>query len=133
MEQLGRELAPVIDQLWPAYEKAVAHAGISGKVWGTELVFGGWSTQAERLVATAYAKCDSKTKTLVQPLQGGLASPGEPFQGRADSFEPHSVLQASRLQAEWLNKAAGRQVAGGRAIAATLERGRSSIQDVGEL
>ncbi|MBK0053080.1 hypothetical protein [Stenotrophomonas sp. S39] len=133
MEQLGRELAPVIDQLWPAYEKAAADAGISAKVWGTELVFGGWSTQAERLVATAYAKHDSKTKTLVQPLQGGLASPGEPLQGRADSFEPHSVLQASRLQAEWLNKAAGRQVAGGRAIAATLVRGRSSIQDLGEL
>ncbi len=43
MEQLGRELGLVIDQLWPAYEKAALEAGVARSAIGTELVFGGWS------------------------------------------------------------------------------------------
>ncbi|WP_313141541.1 hypothetical protein [Stenotrophomonas sp.] len=38
MEQLGRELGLVIDQLWPAYERAVLEAGVARSVIGTELV-----------------------------------------------------------------------------------------------
>lgn len=78
MEQLGRELGLVIDQLWPAYEKAALEAGVARSAIGTELVFGGWSPHAGRMGATAYAKSVSGELTRVQPLGGGLASPGAP-------------------------------------------------------
>lgn len=43
MEQLGKELGLVVDQLWPAYEKAVREAGMAAEAIGTELVLGGCS------------------------------------------------------------------------------------------
>lgn len=133
MEQFGRELGLVIDQLWPSYEKAALEAGMAVEAIGTELVLGGWSPQAGRMVATAYAKSTSGEPARVQPLVGGLASPGEPLQGRKDSFELEDVLEAGRLQAEWLNKASGRQVAGGRMLAVSLSKGQASIRDLGAL
>lgn len=133
MEQLGRELGLVVDQLWPAYEKAARGAGMAAEAIGTELVLGGWSPQAGRMVATAYAKSVSGEPARVQPLVGGLASPGDPLQGREDSFDPEDVLEAGRLQAEWLNRASGRQVAGGRLLVAALRQGQASIQDLGEV
>lgn len=131
MEQLGRELGLVVDQLWPAYEKAAREAGIASEAIGTELVLGGWSPKAGRMMATAYAKSVSGEPARVQLLVGGLASPGEPLQGSKDSFDPEDVLEAGRLQAEWLNRASGRQVAGGRLLVAALRRGQASIQDLG--
>jgi hypothetical protein len=133
MEQLGRELGLVVDQLWPAYEKAAQDAGIGRSEMGTELVLGGWSPQANRMVATAYAKSVSEEPTRVQRLEGGLASPGEPLRGRPDSFAPEDVLTAGRIQAAWLNKVSGRQVAGGRLLATVLRKGESFIRDLGEV
>ncbi|HHA2589853.1 TPA: hypothetical protein ACOEA0_000651 [Stenotrophomonas maltophilia] len=133
MEQLARELGLVIDQLWPAYERAALEAKIAPSAIGTELVLGGWSPQANRMVATAYAKSVSEAPARVQPLLGGLASPGEPLRGGPDSFASEDVLAAGRIQAAWLNKASGRQVAGGRLLAAVLKKGESFIQDLGEI
>ncbi len=133
MEQLSRELGLVVDQLWPAYEKAALEAGIARSMIGTELVLGGWSPQAGRMVATAYAKSVSGEPTRVQPLAGGLASPGDPLEGRSDSFDPTDVLVAGRLQAAWLNGQVGRKVAGGRLLAAVLRQGQVVVQDVGAI
>lgn len=133
MEQLGRELGLVVDQLWPAYEKAAREAGMAAEAIGTELVLGGWSPQAGRMVATAYAKSVSVEPTRVQSLVGGLASPGDPLRGRKDSFDPENVLEAGRLQADWLNRKSGRQVAGGRLLVAALRQGHASIQDLGDV
>ncbi|MBK0052673.1 hypothetical protein [Stenotrophomonas sp. S39] len=133
IEQLGRELGLVIDQLWPAYEKAAREAGMDAEAMGTELVLGGWSPQAGHMEATAYAKTAGREFTWVQPLVGGVASPGEPLQGRSDSFEPGDILEAGRHQAQWLNKAIGRRVAGGRLLAASLRRGHASIEDLGPI
>ncbi|MBK0054349.1 hypothetical protein [Stenotrophomonas sp. S39] len=131
MEQLGRELGLVVDQLWPAYEKAALEAGMAPSVIGTELVLGGWSPQARRMVATAYAKSVSGEPARVQQLAGGLASPGDPLEGRGDSFDPKDVLVAGRLQAAWLNDRVGRKVAGGRLLAAVLRQGQAVVQDLG--
>ncbi len=133
MEQLSKELGLVVDQLWPAYESAAIDAGIPVDALGSELVLGGWSHRAGRMVATAYAKSRSSAPTRVQPLVGGMASPGEPLQGRADSFLPKEVLQASQIQAAWLNKAVGREVAGGHVLIAVLRQGQAVIQDLGPI
>ncbi|MBN4953755.1 hypothetical protein JY431_05965 [Stenotrophomonas maltophilia] len=131
MEQLGKELGLVVDQLWPAYERAALDAGIPREALGTELVLGGWSPRAGRMVATAYAKSDSGTAAVVQPLAGGLASPGEPLQGRPGSFAPEALLAAGRAQSVWLNERAGRLVAGGRLLVASLKSTQALISDLG--
>ncbi|WP_383697244.1 hypothetical protein, partial [Streptomyces sp. NPDC056465] len=133
MEQLAKELTLVIDQLWPEYEKAALEAGLSRQTLGTELVLGGWCPRAGRMIATAYAKSNSTAATVVQPLVGGLASPGEPLRAMPDSFAADAVIEAGRIQAAWLNSAAGRQVAGGRLLAIDLRQGRSVVQDLGQL
>jgi len=133
MEQLSRELGLVIDQLWPGYERAALEAGIQPNALGSEMVLGGWSPRAGGIVATAYAKQSSATPAVVLQLEGGLASPGEPLQGRADSFSPDAVLQSSRIQAAWLNKTTGRQVAGGHVLAAVLREGQTVIHDLGSI
>lgn len=131
MEQLGKELGLVVDQLWPGYEKAAREAGMAAEAIGTELVPGGWSPQAGRMVATAYARTVGGELTRVQPLVGGLALPGDPIQGRAASFDAPDVLAAGGLQAERLNNIAGRSLAGGRLLAAVLRQRQSSVQDLG--
>jgi len=133
MEQLSSELGLVVDQLWPNYEKAAAEAGLPLDQLGTELVLGGWSPKNGRMMATAYAKIDSSRPPVVQPLDGGLASPGEPLVGRPDSLAPEDVLAAGRIQAAWLNKQVGRQVAGGRLLAAALREGQAVVQDLGPI
>ncbi|HEL3005862.1 TPA: hypothetical protein UM358_000449 [Stenotrophomonas maltophilia] len=133
MEQLSAELGLVVDQLWPNYEKAAAEAGLPLDQLGTELVLGGWSPKNGRMMATAYAKSDSSRPSVVQPLDGGLASPGEPLVGRPDSFAPEDVFAAGRIQAAWLNKQIGRQVAGGRLLAAGLREGQAVVQDLGPI
>lgn len=133
MEQLSSELGLVVDQLWPNYEKAAAEAGLPLDQLGTELVLGGWSPKNGRMMSTAYAKSDSSRPSVVQPLDGGLASPGEPLVGRPDSLAPEDVLAAGRIQAAWLNKQVGRQVAGGRLLAAALREGQAVVQDLGPI
>ncbi|MGE8252744.1 MAG: hypothetical protein ACN6RE_08785 [Stenotrophomonas sepilia] len=131
MEQLSAELGLVVDQLWPDYEKAAVEAGLPREQLGTELVLGGWSPKNGRMMATAYAKSDSSRPSVVQPLDGGLASPGAPLVGRSDSLALEDVFAAGRIQAAWLNKQVGRQVAGGRVLAAVLRNGQAVIQDLG--
>ncbi|MBN5150092.1 hypothetical protein JY458_03830 [Stenotrophomonas maltophilia] len=133
MEQLSAELGLVVDQLWPNYEKAAAEAGLPLDQLGAELVLGGWSPKNGRMMATAYAKSDSSRPSVVQPLDGGLASPGEPLVGRPDSLAPEDVFAAGRIQAAWLNKQVGRQVAGGRLLAAVLREGQAVVQDLGSI
>ena len=133
MEQLSAELGLLVDQLWPNYVRAAAEARLPVEKLGTELVLGGWSPQRGRMVATAYAKSDSSRPTIVQPLDGGLASPGEPLAGRPDSFAPAEVLAAGKIQAAWLNARMGRQVAGGRLLATVLREGQAVTQDLGPI
>lgn len=133
MEQLVRELGLVIDQIWPAYERAALEAGLSKSMLHTELVLGGWSPEGKRFMATAYAKSDIERQTEVLPLVGGMASPGEPLAGRKDSFDPADVLAAGRLQAAWLNNRVGRTVAGGRLLMANLTLSSTIILDLGTI
>ncbi|AWH29587.1 hypothetical protein [Stenotrophomonas sp. YAU14A_MKIMI4_1] len=133
MEQLMRELGLVIDRLWPDYERAALDAGLPPSLLHTELVLGGWSPASGRFEATAYAKSEGGNPAVVQPLAGGIASPGEPLEGRSDSFELSDVFSAARLQAAWLNKRVGRRVAGGNLLVAILGKGRAEVIDLGEL
>ena len=133
MEQLMAEYGLVIEKLWPEYIVAADRAGIPRDVLHTELVLGGWSPKNGRMMATAYAKSAIGRPVIVQALQGGLASPGEPLRGKPDSFEPEAVLAAGRLQADHENRENGRVVAGGRLLAATLRRNQSLIADLGPL
>lgn len=133
LAQVMREMAPLIDQLWPAYEAAATHAGISKDRLCTELVLGGWAYERGQMAAWAYAKDATGQPAIAQPLSGGLASPGEPLRGRPDSFAAPDVLAAARLQAEYLNTQEGRVVAGGRLIAATLTAGQATISDLGPI
>ncbi len=133
MEQLMGELGLVMDHLWPNYLQAAAEAGMSRGTLHSELVLGGWSPKNGRMMATAYAKDAGSGPARVQPLEGGVASPGEPLRGRADSFELDAVLEAGRLQAAYLNKSVGRTVAGGRMLVAVLVKGQATISDMGPL
>lgn len=69
----------MVDQLWPSYEKAAAEAGSPIEQLGTELVFGGWSSKNDRMMATACAKSGSQRPCVVQPIVGQPASPSEPL------------------------------------------------------
>lgn len=133
MEQLSAELGLVLDQLWPNYVRAAAEARLPIDHLGTELVLGGWSPRNGRMMATAYAKNDSTRPAIVQCLDGGLASPGEPLAGRPESFAPADVLAAGKIQATWLNARVGRQVAGGRLLATLLRDGQAVTQDLGAI
>ena len=73
-------------------------------------------------MATAYAKSDIALPAKVQPLVGGVALLGEPFEGRADSFDPADFLDASRLQECWLNVWVGKKVAGSWRRASSMHR-----------
>jgi hypothetical protein len=133
VEQLMKEPGLVIDKLWLSYERAAIDAGLPKQSLGAELVLGGWSPKSGRMVATAYAKNDSTTPAIVQQLDGGLASPGEPLRGRPDSFASEDVLAAARLQANYLNEETGRQVAGGRLLIGLLQQGHAVMKDLGAI
>lgn len=85
------------------------------------------------MMATAYAKSSNDRPAIVQPLDGGLASPGEPLVGRPDSFDPADVLASGKIQAAWLNGQVGRKVAGGRLLATVLRENQAVIQDLGQI
>lgn len=78
IEQLMAGLGLVMDQLWPNFQKAVAEAGLPIEKLGSEIILAGWSSKTGRMMATAYAKSDSHTPAIVQPVTGQLASPGGP-------------------------------------------------------
>ncbi|QHB72518.1 hypothetical protein [Stenotrophomonas sp. 364] len=99
----------------------------------SELVLGGWSPKNGRMKATAYAKDAGGGPARVQPLEGGVASPGEQLRGHSDSFELDAVLEAGRLQAAYLNKSVGRIVAGGRLLVADLRKGEATSTDLAEV
>jgi hypothetical protein len=69
----------------------------------------------------------------VQPLDGGLASPGEPLRGLPAVFGRAAILDAGRLQAKFLNETAGRTLAGGRLLALTLTQRCGGLTDLGEI
>ncbi|PZT29719.1 hypothetical protein A7X88_00170 [Stenotrophomonas maltophilia] len=133
MEQLSAELGLVVDQLWPDYERAAAEAGLPLEQLGTELVLGGWSPKNDRMMATAYAKSDSQRLTVVQPIVGQLASPGEPLQAVTPSMAQTDLMAHARLQARYLNAQMGRQVAGGRLLAGFLQKGQAVVKDLGPI
>lgn len=133
MEQLSTELSLVIDQLWPNYEKAVAEAGLPREQLGTELVLGGWSPKSGRMMATAYAKSDSQRLTVVQPIMGQLASPGEPLREATPSMVQVDLMAHARLQAGYLNERMGRQVAGGRLLVGFLQKSQAVLKDLGTI
>ncbi|NGM53613.1 hypothetical protein G5C63_04710 [Stenotrophomonas pavanii] len=133
MEQLSAELGLVVDQLWPNYEKAAAEAGLPLAQLGTELMLGGWSPENGRMMATGYAKSDSQRPCMVQAIGGQLASPGEPLHAVTPSMAQADVTAHARLQAGYLNEQMGREVAGGRLLAAFLQKGQAVIKDLGEL
>jgi hypothetical protein len=133
MEQLMAEMGLVIEKLWPEYIVAAARAGIPSDVLHTELVLGGWSPKNGRMMATAYAKSANGGPVTVQPLEGGLASPGEPLRDQRASFELAAVREAGQRQVSYLNQLAERQVAGGRLLACMLVPGRAEISDLGGL
>lgn len=85
------------------------------------------------MVATAYAKSDSSRRTVVQPLDCGLAAPGKPLAGRPDSFAAADLLAAGKSQAAWLNNQEGRQVAGGRLLAGFLQKNQAVVKDLGAI
>lgn len=131
MEQLSSELGLVIDQLWPNYENAVAEAGLPHEQLGTELVLGGWSPKNGRMMATAYAKSDSQRLTVVRPIVGQLASPGEPLRAATPSMVQVDLIAHARLQAGYLNEQMGRQVAGGQLLVGFLQKGQAVLKDLG--
>lgn len=102
---------PAVEQLWPNYVAAADRAGIPREQLHTEIVLGGWSPKNGRMMATAYAKSANGVAVTVQPLDEGLASPGDPLRGRPASFGMAAVLEAGRLQVEYLNRASDRLVA----------------------
>ncbi|HEL3840465.1 TPA: hypothetical protein UMY98_000332 [Stenotrophomonas maltophilia] len=133
IEQVTVELGGVIDRLWPDYERAANAAGIDRQHLHTELVLGGWEPRRGSMIATAFAKSNSAIPAIVQPLDGGLASPGEPLRGWQDSFDLEAVLSAGKIQAWWLSGSVGRKVAGGRLLATVVREGYTVVHDLGDL
>lgn len=133
MEQLSAELGLVVDQLWLNYEKAAAEAGLPRDQLGTELVLGGWSPTNGRMMATVYAKSDSQRPCVVQAIRGQLASPSEPLQAVTPSMAQADLMAHARLQASYLNKQMGRNVAGGRLLAGYLQEGQAVVKDLGAI
>ncbi|MGL4691192.1 MAG: hypothetical protein ACRCWE_03630 [Stenotrophomonas maltophilia] len=131
IEQVMREVGPVMDQLWPNYVQAIRDAKLDLGQLQAEIVIVGWSTAQGRIVGSAYAKSVVEQPTHVAELVGGIAAPGQPLRGLPDSFHPDAILAAGRRQAEYVNAEEGRHVAGGRIITAFLQRGEAIVRDLG--
>lgn len=133
IEKLSAEMGSVMDQLWLNYEKAAAEAGLPIEQLGTEIILGGWSSRGGRMMATAYAKSDSRRATAVQPIGGQFASPSDPLKGVAPSMLQSDLMTAGRLQANYLNEQMGRQVAGGGLLIGFLQQGQAVMKDLGPI
>ncbi|MNV19122.1 hypothetical protein D3C71_1099730 [compost metagenome] len=131
IEQIMREVGPVMDQLWPNYVQAARDAKLDLDQLQAEIVIVGWSKAQGRIVGSAYAKSVVEQPTRVAELVGGIAAPGQPLRDLPDSFHPDAILAAGRRQAEYVNAEEGRHVAGGRIIAAFLQRGEAIVRDLG--
>lgn len=131
IEQIMREVGPVMDQLWPNYVQAARDAKMDLAQLQAEIVVVGWSKAQDRIVGTAYAKSDVEHHARVAALVGGIAAPGQPLRDLPDSFHPDAIVAAGRRQAEYVNAEEGRHVAGGRIIAAFLQRGEVIVRDLG--
>ncbi len=91
MEQLGRELGLVVDQLWPSYERAALDASIPREALGTELVLGGghpargaWWPPPMRKATVAWPRWSSRLSVGLHLLgshcrEGPTASRRTPF------------------------------------------------------
>ena len=131
IEQLMSELGLVMDQLWPNFQKAVAEAGLPIERLGSEIILGGWSPKAGRMMVTAYAKSDSHTPAIVQPVTGQLASPGEPIHNIAPSMAQAGLLAAGKLQLAFLHQGRSGPAGSNRMLAAVLKQGQAVIHDLG--
>lgn len=131
IEQIMREVGPVMDQLWPNYVQAARDAKLDLDQLQAEIVIVGWSKAQGRIVGSAYAKSVVEQPTRVAELVGGIAAPGQPLRDLPDSFHADAILAAGRRQAEYVNAEEGRHVAGGRIIAAFLQRGEAIVRDLG--
>ncbi|WP_111187879.1 hypothetical protein [Stenotrophomonas maltophilia] len=85
------------------------------------------------MMATAYAKSDSRRPTTVQPIAGQFASPGDPLKGVAPSMLQADLMTAGRLQANYLNEREGRRVAGGRLLIGFLQQDQAVVKDLGPI
>lgn len=133
MEQLIAEFGLVIDQLWPNYQGAAERAGLPTAELGCELVLGGWSPRNGRMMATAYAKSDIHNPTVVQPITGQLAAPGDPLRHRRASMAPADVLEAGKLQAKFLNRAGMPARAGGDLLCAVVNKDEVTVRNLGAI
>lgn len=133
IEKLSAEMGSVMDQLWLNYERAAAEADLPIEQLATEIILGGWSPSSGRMMATAYAKSDSRRATTVQSIGGQFASPGDPLNGVAPSMLQVDLVTAGRLQANYLNEKMGRQVAGGRLLIGFLQQGQAVVKDLGPI
>jgi len=133
IEQIMREVGPVMDQFWPNYLDAARAAEMDLDQLQSELVVVGWSPTQERIVGTAYSKSNAQCPARVVKLVGGIAAPGQPLRDLPESFEPEAIRAAARRQAEYLNAEEGQEVAGGRVIAAFLKRGETIVRDLGAI
>lgn len=133
LERLMAELGLVMDQLWPNFQRAVSEAGLPIEHLGSEIVLGGWSPIAGRMMVTAYAKTDSQTPAIVQPVTGQLASPGEPIQNIAPSMAQADLLAAGRLQLAFLHQGQSSPKGRNRMLAAVLRQGQAVMHDLGPI
>ncbi|WP_102788520.1 hypothetical protein [Stenotrophomonas bentonitica] len=133
IEQIMREVGPVMDQLWPKYVQAAQDANMDLAQLQAEIVVVGWSKAQSRIVGTAYAKSVVEQPTHIAALVGGIAAPGQPLRDLPDSFHPDAILAAGSRQAAYVNEEEGRHVAGGRLIAAFLQRGEALVRDLGTI
>jgi len=133
IERIMREIGPLMEQLWPNFLDAARIAHMDLDKLQSEFVVVGWSQTQERIVGAAYSKSGVGHPTRVEELVGGIAAPGPPLRGLPDSFDPEAIRAAGRRQADYLNAAEGREVAGGRIIVAFLKRGEVIVRDIGEI
>ena len=122
-----------MDQLWPNYVQAARDAKLDLDQLQAEIVIVGWSKAQGRIVGSAYAKSVVEQPTRVAELVGGIAAPGQPLRDLPDSFHTDAILAAGRRQAEYVNAEEGRHVAGGRLIAAFLQRGQALVRALGTI
>lgn len=133
IEQIMREAGPVMDKLWPNYLDAARVAEMNLDQLQSEFVVVGWSQTQQRIVGSAYSKSDVGSPARVVELVGGIAAPGEPLRDIPDSFEPGAIRAAGARQVAYLNAEQGREVAGGRILAAFLSRGEVIVRDLGAI
>ena len=103
IEQIMREVGPVMDRLWPKYLDAARIAQMELDQLQSEFMVVGWSQAQERIVGAAYSKSDVERPELFVELMGGIAAPGQQLRDLPESFEPDAIRAAGRRQADYVN------------------------------